>query len=480
MKNIKFIAFVSLLLFLLVIPVSCALDSETVAADDNNSTDYYFDIDADKDGDGQKETPFNNFTSKRVNDNSTIHLAKGEYVLNESREFSNISFYGENPKKTVLNGNGTTLTIRGIVNFKNLTLTNFKISNAGDLNGFNVIFNNLIPTTVKNNDFGGAIYAPSNKNIYLDSCTFFDNHAQYGGAIYANGGNLTIVNSLFHNVYALNYGGAIVGNSRLKAIINNTRFFNVKSIDDAGGAIYLLSSSLTAYNLTIANASSTFGPAITALRSDLNISNSSFENNTARYEGGAVYAVYGSVSLNSSRFISNSARNGGAVFIDDVTVLNITKNDFINNSATSHAGAIYCLLKSTLNLTGNNFNNNSAESYDDIYNSTRVNLDIGNGNYTLYIYNQTYNSTMPGKYDLRDYGWVTPVKNQYDGGNCWAFAAMASLESCILKASGEVLDLSEENMKNLMAYYSDYGRNIRAPNDGGDNDMPVGYLVSWL
>ena len=480
MKNIKFIAFVSLLLFLLVIPVSCALDSETVAADDNNSTDYYFDIDADKDGDGQKETPFNNFTSKRVNDNSTIHLAKGEYVLNESREFSNISFYGESPQKTVLNGNGTTLTFKGVVNFKNLTLTNFKISNAGDLNGFNVIFNNLISTPVKNNDFGGAIYAPSNKNIYLDSCTFFDNHAQYGGAIYANGGNLTIVNSLFHNVYALNYGGAIVGNSRLKAIINNTRFFNVKSIDDAGGAIYLLSSSLTAYNLTIANASSTFGPAITALRSDLNISNSSFENNTARYEGGAVYAVYGSVSLNSSRFISNSARNGGAVFIDDVTVLNITNNDFINNSATSHAGAIYCLLKSTLNLTGNNFNNNSAESYDDIYNATRVNLDIGNGNYTLYIYNQTYNSTMPGKYDLRDYGWVTPVKNQYDGGNCWAFAAMASLESCILKASGEVLDLSEENMKNLMAYYSDYGRNIRAPNDGGDNDMPVGYLVSWL
>nr|WP_294999065.1 C1 family peptidase [uncultured Methanobrevibacter sp.] len=480
MKNIKFIAFISLLLFLLVVPVSCAMDSETLIADDNNSTDYYFDIGADKDGDGQKETPFNNFTSIRVNDNSTIHMAKGEYVLNESREFSNISFYGESPQKTVLNGNGTALTINGVVNFKNLTLTNFKISNAGDLNGFNVIFNNLISTPVKNNDFGGAIYAPSNKNIYLDNCTFFDNHAQYGGAIYANGGNLTIVNSLFHNVYAFNYGGAIVGNSRLKAIINNTRFFNVKSIDDAGGAIYLLSSSLIAYNLTIANASSTFGPAITALRSDLNISNSLFENNTARYEGGAVYAVYGSVSLNSSRFISNSARNGGAVFIDDATVLNITNNDFINNSATSYAGAIYCLLKSTLNLSGNNFNNNSAELYDDIYNSTMVNLDIGNGNYTLYIYNQTYNLTMADKYDLRDYGWVTPVKNQYDGGNCWAFAAMASLESCILKASGEVLDLSEENMKNLMAYYSDYGRNIRAPNDGGDNDMPVGYLVSWL
>lgn len=107
-------------------------------------------------------------------------------------------------------------------------------------------------------------------------------------------------------------------------------------------------------------------------------------------------------------------------------------------------------------------------------------MNIGSGNYTLYILNHTQNLTIPDKYDLRDYGFVTPPKDQKAGGNCWAFAALASLESCILKASSEVLDLSEENMKNLMALYSDYGFNNRKPNDGGDNNMPVAYLVSWL
>ena len=86
---------------------------------------------------------------------------------------------------------------------------------------------------------------------------------------------------------------------------------------------------------------------------------------------------------------------------------------------------------------------------------------------------------MPSKYDLRDYNQVTPVKSQKSSGNCWAFTSLAALESCILKASGESFDLSEENMKNIMAYYSDYGWKLE-PNKGGYDDMGVGYLVSWL
>ena len=46
----------------------------------------------------------------------------------------------------------------------------------------------------------------------------------------------------------------------------------------------------------------------------------------------------------------------------------------------------------------------------------------------------------PVKYDLRDYGLVTSVKNQGDYFNCWAFAAVGSLESCYLKASQEQND----------------------------------------
>ena len=465
---------------LLLVQCSFAADNNELISDENKSTDYYFDINAVEDGNGLKDTPYKNFTDERVVDNSKIHLADGEYYFKNNRSFTNISFLGENCHNTVLNGNGTYLNINGLVNFNNITLTNFNIRNNGNLNASNTIFTGLIPSVESNNNYGGAIYAPSNKNIYLENCTFFDTAAEYGGAIYVYGGNLTVLNSQFYNITAYNFGGAIVCESKVKAVINNTRFFNVKSTNDAGGALYLLSSSLNSFNLSVINSSSTFGSAIAALSSDLTIQNSTFENNTAKYEGGAIYQVYGSILLISSKFINNAARNGGGLFIDDVNVLNITFNEFVKNSALKYGGALYYLLNENINVTYNLFEGNSADYFSDIYNSSMVNLDIGNGTYTLYIYNQTSNLTIPSKYDLRDYGFVSPVKDQSQGGNCWAFASMAALESCILKASGELLDLSEENMKNLMALYSDYGINYRAPNDGGNSDMPIGYLVSWL
>ena len=55
--------------------------------------------------------------------------------------------------------------------------------------------------------------------------------------------------------------------------------------------------------------------------------------------------------------------------------------------------------------------------------------------------------TVPAKWDWRALGKVTPVKNQGSCGSCWAFAAMAALESKALitgtKFSG---DLSEQQM----------------------------------
>ena len=52
----------------------------------------------------------------------------------------------------------------------------------------------------------------------------------------------------------------------------------------------------------------------------------------------------------------------------------------------------------------------------------------------------------PASYDLRELGFVTPVRNQNPYGSCWTFGALASLESTSLKLRGKELDLSERYM----------------------------------
>ncbi|MBQ1820200.1 MAG: InlB B-repeat-containing protein [Clostridia bacterium] len=46
--------------------------------------------------------------------------------------------------------------------------------------------------------------------------------------------------------------------------------------------------------------------------------------------------------------------------------------------------------------------------------------------------------TLPSKYDSRDYNYITSVKNQNPYGSCWAHAAMASVESYMIKYGVEV------------------------------------------
>lgn len=53
---------------------------------------------------------------------------------------------------------------------------------------------------------------------------------------------------------------------------------------------------------------------------------------------------------------------------------------------------------------------------------------------------------LPGKYDLRDKGMVTDVKFQNPWGTCWAFSAIASMESNALMQGAENPDYSEKNL----------------------------------
>ena len=437
MKKVKFIALITLLICLLiVIPTSFAAGNDTAIAVSDDNQDYifsathndvlrvseqYYNASVENDtGDGSIEHPYKEFKSYRIQSDSIIHMADGEYNLDKITYPNNLTIIGENVEKTIINFRGTGFYVANSLTLKNVTLVNLGINDDYNtiINANNVIFKNSISSAIASD--------LSTTKIYLDNCTFFNDTASNGGAVYL--------------LYCSQF------------IIKNSQ---------------------------IINCTSTFGGLITSLRSNATLINVTARNNKVKYDGGVLYAMYGDLAIYNSTFDNNSAKNGGALYIDTMDYLMVYNNNFTNNKASHTAGAVYSTLNkiSILNETLNNsFSNNSACYEDDVFESQYINLTVGSIDYILINSNITFNGTIPSRYNLTE---VTPVKDQGSNGNCWAFAAISSLESCILKATGEIYDLSESNMKNLMALFSDYGWKM-TPNTGGYDKMGYGYLVSWL
>jgi C1A family cysteine protease len=168
--------------------------------------------------------------------------------------------------------------------------------------------------------------------------------------------------------------------------------------------------------------------------------------------------MYGKFSSTNGYYNNNSARNGGVLYIDNSSDLLLISNIFEANRANIQAGAIFSILNNLrVSLTGNTYKNNNAPINKDYLDTSDLNANIGNGNYTNYLISNEEITDIPSRYSLVENGFITMVKDQQSSGNCWAFTAMAVLESCLKKATGMEFDLSEENMKNLIALYSDYG-----------------------
>ena len=421
--KIKFIALLSILLLLvIVIPASVAMDNGTVVAtgdgdnlssadEDILDTDYYFDASIENDsGDGSIYNPYKELTVNRINSNSVIHLASGEYTLDYKLTVNNVTFIGESAKNTIVNN--AIFTVSKSLTIYNVTFVGSSITDNVKFSAYNSIFRESYSTI-----YGGVI-SSNGGEITLKNCTFSDNVAVCGGAIYINNGLLDIEDSSFVNNNAELFGGAIIS-------VNST----------------------------------------------VKINNISGRNNKAGGDGGVIYSfVDKSVSLIGSSFTNNSADKGGAVFIDASNYNLIKDNTFADNGAKS----LYLFYN-----TNSTIENNHYSSSNDFYETMEIDMFIGSSNYTLYNYASTEITDLPSKYDLRELGYVSSVKNQGSNGNCWAFATIATLESCILKALGDNLDLSESNMKNLFGLYSDYGWTYET-NKGGIASMGYNYLISWL
>ena len=494
-------------------------DDEILSSDDNDelkegddiyAQTMYFNASAESDGDGSKANPYKYVSDARLPYGVTAYFANGEYEITDTIDLysndgvlitppSQVTFYGESTDGVIFkctNDSAVAFRINNIARLfaYNMTFDHATIENRGTLEAHGIVFKNCqaVDTTAsyyptRNNAFGGAIYSPGS-NYYLAygmksylklyDCLFMNNTAVYGGSIYHKYGDTIIKNTKFYDSYASLYGGVLATDGG-EIQIEDCEFVNCQAAGDAGGAIYSKVTNLTVKNSNFTNGAGDFGGAICNLNSNLIIENSNFYNNTAKYEGGAIYAMYGYVVISNSNFEKSTALDGGALFVDNCTGVDISKSSFSKSSAKRYGGTIFSNGKA-VNLDDVTLAESTSPIGEVIYHQDRYDYDIGyNSNYKMMMYNSSYNGVLPQKYDLRDYGWVTPVRDQEGGGNCWAFAGIAALESCILKATGEAVDLSEENVKNLIELYSAYGWK-EDTNEGGHSEMTWGNLISWI
>ena len=87
-------------------------------------------------------------------------------------------------------------------------------------------------------------------------------------------------------------------------------------------------------------------------------------------------------------------------------------------------------------------------------------LDIGYVSHSIYdgssilaVNAQLGGAATDSSYDLRSLDQVTPVRNQYSGGTCWAFAAICSAESSALKEGLKSSNMSTDLSELQIAYF---------------------------
>ena len=167
---------------------------------------------------------------------------------------------------------------------------------------------------------GGGAMIVVESSIMIENCTFRDNSAERGGAIFAEiRSSVNIFDSEF--------------------IDNHIR---TESSECFGGALYIISSNLSAINCEFHN-------------------NSAHNGYYSHYANGGVIAVIrGNFSIQECFFAFNKATDGGVVFSQSSCIY-INASIFTNNSAT-HIGAVLHLdNRSKITADNTMFTNNKAE-----------------------------------------------------------------------------------------------------------------------
>ncbi len=167
-------------------------------------------------------------------------------------------------------------------------------------------------------------------------------------------------------------------------------------------------------------------------------------------------AIGASVSWNAKKQMASAVKDGvrvdvpiGAMYIykNGEKILNDTQSRIIDNRT-------YLPIRVVLEAFGSTVTWNASEQKVVITYEEETNLF----------------TRIPTKYDLRNHGKVTPIRNQFDTGACWAFASLGALESALLPK--ETWDFSEDHLS------LGHGYNLSQAK-GGNYMIALSYLTRW-
>ncbi|WP_407462448.1 C1 family peptidase [Methanobrevibacter sp.] len=541
-------------------------ESSLIGDGDSEEEISSFDEDVLTDGEG---TSFKDLSIKINSATGVLNLTE-DYTFNIETDGNFINGIPINKKDLIINGNNHYIDAKGQssifklfdtgLTINNLTFMNSKgsaiFSNYSDISTNNVIFSDCVAengaaicghaTSFMSsgdkfiNNYakkGAAIFLDDDSELELVNGSFVSDKELYYGVIYLSYSKMAILNTTFVNLTST-YSPAIFG-TNVKGDIKNCRFVNLYANITAGAiALKNIEENIVIENCTFMNVSSKrnggaifnemvtdlkfwthirncefidcsseFGGAILHLGTRLDVRNSNFTNNVAKYRGGAIYISNAfDFTVINSRFFDNTLENisedlnhGSAIFADRIVEgFKITNSNFTNNLA-DYAGAIY-LYDSSYDFSNSYFSGNGENIYSTFdgetaktKNNTFVDgtnklhqKDYGyvfEGNpidieYDPIIFDESYiNSSY---FNLADFGIVVPIKNQLGTDTCWAFGTSTALELALLKATNG--NLKANFSKNAISFYGNeysiYGDIFNT--DGGDSYMAASYFLAWL
>lgn len=305
---------------------------------------------------------------------------------------------------------------------------------------------------------GGGMYnyqsSPS-----LAWVTISDNEANSGGGMYSEecSGTLSVSNSTFSGNQAHFQGGGMQ-NEGCTVTLSNVTFSNNDAFDslaNGGGMANYYNSNVTLSLVTfIENTATYYGGGMFNNDSTINVSSSSFTDNSAEL-GGGIYNYEGTLSMTGSTLTGNHASvYGGGVYAQSNTPT-LSDVNFVNNTSDDRGGG-FMGFNSSSTLNRINFQGNTANGY-----GGGAYLEGGISTFTdvNFISNSTPNSSGGGLFNYGSSPSLTNVtfydNEAEDGGGLANYVdSQPQLRNVTFSANTAVDGAAIYNYQSILEIYS--------------------------